>query len=101
VEFSFLTLINESQHHGHWQHTLPLAMNFNLNTLKLRGKQAAKDKEEILDLTCFAQGDESAFLVPISNTARELIYEKRRKRLFGDIDVADLILYKVCQEFHV
>ena len=53
-------------------------------------------------LTCLVEGDKNAFLILISRDAyidqlTELIYEKRKKGLFRDIDPADLTLLKVCK----
>jgi hypothetical protein len=53
-------------------------------------------------LTCLVEGDKNAFPIAISRDAdidqlAELIYEKRKKGLFRDIDPADLTLSKVCK----
>jgi hypothetical protein len=53
-------------------------------------------------LTCLVEGDKNVFLLFISRDAyidqlTELIYEKRKKGLFRDIDPADLTLLKVCK----
>jgi hypothetical protein len=51
-------------------------------------------------LTCLIECDKTSFSVLVPRTAdvdelRELIYQKRQKRLFRDIDAADLTLFKV------
>jgi hypothetical protein len=53
-------------------------------------------------LNCLVEGDKNVFLILISPDAyidqlTELIYEKRKRRLFRDIDPADLTLLKVCK----
>jgi hypothetical protein len=53
-------------------------------------------------LNCLVEGDKNVFLVLISRDAyvdqlTDLIYEKRKKCLFRDIDPADLTLLKVCK----
>ena len=53
-------------------------------------------------LTCLVESDKNAFPIVISRDAdidqlTELIYEKRKKGLFRDIDPADLSLLKVCK----
>jgi hypothetical protein len=53
-------------------------------------------------LNCLVEGDKNVFLIRISRDAyidrlTELIYEKRKKGLFRDIDPADLTLLKVCK----
>ena len=53
-------------------------------------------------LNCLVKGDKNVFPVIISRDAyidqlTELIYEKRKKGLFRDIDPADLALLKVCK----
>ena len=52
-------------------------------------------------LTCLIEGDKNAIPVVISrdediDQLAEVIYEKRKKGLFRDIDPADLTLVKVC-----
>ena len=53
-------------------------------------------------LNCLVEGDKNVFLIIISRDAyidqlTELIYEKRKKGLFRDIDPVDLTLLKVCK----
>jgi len=53
-------------------------------------------------LNCLVEGDKNVFLIIISRDAyidqlAELIYEKRKKGLFRDIDAVDLSLLKVCK----
>ena len=52
-------------------------------------------------LNCLVEGDKNVFPILISRDAyidhlTDIIYEKRRKGLFRDIDPADLTLLKVC-----
>lgn len=58
--------------------------------------------DEKYKLNCLVEGDKNVFLILISRDAyidqlTELIYDKRKKGLFRDIDPADLTLLKVCK----
>jgi hypothetical protein len=67
-----------------------------------RGKQKASvtDEEEIL-LNCLVRGDDRTIVVCYQPTTRvyklkELIYERRAKTVYHDIQRDDLTLYNVC-----
>ena len=53
-------------------------------------------------LNCLVKGDRNVFPIIISRDANidqlaELIYERRKKGLFRDVDYTDLTLLKVCK----
>jgi crinkler effector protein len=64
------------------------------------------DQRRQIHLTCLVEGDKNAFVIFISRDAyidqlTELIYERRKKGLFRDVNPADLTILKVNKCSHV
>jgi hypothetical protein len=85
---------------------VPAAGCLNPTVLKLEPSYSSTacsmTSDDKYKLTCLVEGDKNAFPIVISRDAdidqlTELIYEKRKKGLFRNIDPTDLTLLKVCK----